>query len=688
MLSDKGREPGLITIKKASQILGIKTEVIRYQVEVGKIELVEGKVSHSVCEMILEQQALYIGIKSFLKKHDNDRFESKYFKNRNKYIDFLEVNEYFGIKIIEPEDILFDMPEREDFYITKEDAQLLEYKSERFFDEFGLTEREKTKRIIKCSRGHLVSKEYIVKYLSLKGNDDFYTPSVTSFVRTIFDMLDVKQITEEDIVSVLEETNSPTVKKLLAEFFEYVAKYEAVKYQKVELKKPESKSPPAYSYEEFLGFAIILFNTEYDKSHNLTLKALETSIYVEMWMYLACHFICGWRSSAICDRWIYPALKNNDNPFKINVNTLKEDIINGNISDDTYEKITLYCIKRIEMANYIPQKEGEGKLRAEILPELRIFFGKLILIAEYHHIRSREGYMNWKRAATYRNWVKCKEFFGEDIYYITGKHSILSRRLNKSYLQGMEHTTRENGHTTLVAHVIASLARNHADINTTAIYLKDHGLTGESADVVLYMMLQRGVFGASLYSALITAYPESFSKMSIKEQSAIMEKISLSAYEMEMIGYSIDMTESMGEMLLRKKDVGKLNSVKMEETDVLLKEMFSIVQGHGKAKDEGIYCRRRALGFSCEKPTCESCIANLCPHHIFTSEGIPALVKVIKEYARKESITGNKKYGIVLKKMIIPAFQDIINAIIKEMSKKEKASVKKMISEAMNEQTL
>ena len=38
--------------------------------------------------------------------------------------------------------------------------------------------------------------------------------------------------------------------------------------------------------------------------------------------------------------------------------------------------------------------------------------------------------------------------------------------------------------------------------------------------------------------------------------------------------------------------------------------------------------------------------------------------------------------------MIIPAFQDIINVIIEEMSKKEKASVEKLISEAMNEQTL
>lgn len=676
MTDDRGKKNDLVTLYKIGQSLGVKKEVIQYHVEVGNMELIDGKVSKSIYEKILEQKASYIGLKSFLKKHDNGRFESKYAKNRNKYIDFLEYNEYFGIRIIDSEDILFDLPEREDFYIAKEDVQLLEYKSERFFREFGLTEQEKIKRIINHSKNHLLTTEYIKKYLSyIKTEDNIYTPALTTFVRTIFDMADIRELSDEDIISVIEDTDTVKVKILLADFFKYVSERETVKYHNIELKKKESISEPAYSYEDYIKLANILFNNDYDKEHNLTFKALENSNYAEMWMFLSCHYVCGWRASAICDRWIYPALKSNDNPFKINIDTLKEDILNGNISDKTYNTIALNSIRGIEMANSVPQKGGEGKLRSNIVYDLRVFFGKLILIAEYHHITSGEGYMNSHRTALYRNWVKCKEFFGDDIFSIIGTRSISSRRLNKSYLQGIEKTTRENGNTTLVAHVVASFARNHANIDTTAIYLKDHGLTGESADVVLYMMMQRGVFSVSLYTTLVAAYPEAFEKLSMKEQTAIMEKISISGYELETLGHSLIASNRMAERLAKGET---------KESLEILKTMFAIGQGKGRAKDEGVYCKRRALGFSCEKPTCNSCIANLCQYHVFTSEGIPALIKVIKDYQEKALITGNKKYEIVLRKKIIPAFQDIINAIIKEMSDGEKIATRKLIAEALD----
>lgn len=394
-----------------------------------------------------------------------------------------------------------------------------------------------------------------------------------------------------------------------------------------------------------------------------------------MWMFLSCHYICGWRSSDICDRWVYPDLKSNDNPFKINIDTLKEDILNGNISDETYDKVALYAIRRIEMAYNVPQKTGLGKLRSEIVPELRTFFGKLILIAEYHHVTSGEGYMNSHRTAMYRSWVICRDFFGDDVFAITGKHSFSSRRLNKSYLQGLEQLARDDGNTTLVAHVVASFARNHSNIDTTAIYLKDHGLTGESAEIVLYMMMQRGVFSVSLYNALITAYPEAFEKLSSKEQTAIMEKIPLSAYELETVGTALIASDRVAEVFREGKT---------DEPKEILKAMFAIAQGRGKGKDAGIYCKKKALGYACENPTYESCLANLCPYHVFTSDGVPALVKVIKEYQLKELTTGNKKYGIALKTKIIPAFQDIINAIIKEMSEEDKAGTKKLIEEALN----
>lgn len=670
------KDTNLITINKAAKFLGIKAEIIQYQIDIGNIEPVNGMVTESICEKISEQQSTYIGIKAFLKNHNNDRFESKYVRNRNKYIDFLENNSYFGIEIIEPEDIFFDLPEREDFYISKEDAQFLEYKSEQFFQEFGLTEEEKTKRIISYSKGHPLSLEYIQKYLTyIEDEDNIYTPALTAFVKTIFDISDITELTDEDIVSTIENADAVRTKILLIDFFKYVAKYETVKYHNVELKKKERNSEPAYPYEKFIRLAKILFNADYDKEHKLTLKALENSKYAEMWMYLSCHYICGWRSSDICNRWIYPNLKSKDNPFGINIDTLKEDILNGSISDETYEKVALYAIRRIEMGYNMPQKTGHGKLCSEIVPELRAFFGKLILIAEYHHITSGEGYMNSHRTAMYRNWVKCRDFFGEDIYSITGKHSFSSRRLNKSYLQGLEQAAKDNGNTTLVAHVVASFARNHANIDTTAIYLKDHGLTGESAEIVLYMMMQRGVFSVSLYSALIAAYPDAFEKLSAKEQTTIMEKIPLSAYELETEGTSLIASDRIVEVFTDGKS---------DEPKEILKAMFAIAQGKGKAKDSGIYCKKKALGFVCENPIYESCLANLCPYHVFTSDGVPALVKVIKDYQIKELTTGNRKYGIALRTKIIPAFQDIINTIIKEMSEEDKAGIKKLIEETMN----
>lgn len=243
MSDTKEKNDNLITIYKAARSLGIKANVLQYQIDAYNIESVDGMVYESVCDKIFEQQSTYVGIKAFLQNHDSVRFESRYVKNRNKYIDFLEDNAYFGIEIIEPENILFDLPEREDFYITKEDAQLLEYKSEQFFEEFGLTEEEKVRWIINHSKGHPLTTEYIKKYLSyIEDEDNIYTPSLTAFVRTIFDMSDIKQLTDEDIVSAIEDADAVRTKNLLTDFFKYVAKYETVKYHNVELKKKESDS--------------------------------------------------------------------------------------------------------------------------------------------------------------------------------------------------------------------------------------------------------------------------------------------------------------------------------------------------------------------------------------------------------------------------------------------------------------
>ncbi len=669
--------PAPMTVEAASRFLGIRAAVLRDHIDSGEIGYEDGMITGSSLAEIRRQKADFISLREFLAAYDGSRFSSRQAADRTKYIEFLEKHRYFGIEVIPPDKVFFSVPGRDDFYIRRDDTEFLDYESRGFFEDFGVSEREKVARILTDSKGHGTTRRCVENYLAfMEDRGNIYTPSLTGFVRIVFEIPDLSIASDNDIIAAVEAAETGKTKSFLADFFTYASSRETVRYHRLALKKDESEALPAYTYEEFAHLAKILFNTGYEREHGLTKKALDNSWYAEMWMFLACHYICGWRASDICSRWVYPNLKGESNPFGVCTETLKEDILRGAIQDEVYETVAMYVIRRIEMAYNVPQKTGHGRLRSEILPELRPFFGKLTLIAEYHHLVSGEGYMKPCRIYRYRNRVDCRDFFGEEILKVTGMRHISSRRLNKSYLQGLEQAARDNGNTVLVSHVIAAYARNHADADTTVIYLRDHGLTGETAGVVLFMMMQRGVFGADLYHALLAAYPDTFKCLSARDQTLLMKKIPLSAYELETSGAVLAASEEI---------YGKLSQGETKVPAKALKAMLAVAQGQGKAKEEGVFCKRKALGLCCDHPLYESCIANLCPSHIFTSEGITSLIRVIRDYAEKYRKSGNIKYAAALKKCIIPAFQEILNDVIRDMPYKDRAAVRKLIKEGLDE---
>lgn len=669
--------PYAMTVEAASRFLGIRAAVLRDHIDSGEIGYEDGMITGSSLAEIRKQKTDFISLREFLEAYDGSRFSSRQAADRTKYIEFLEKHRYFGIEVIPPDKVFFSVPGRDDFYIRRADTEFLDYESRGFFEDFGVSEREKVARILKDSKGHGTTRRCVENYLAfMEDGENIYTPSLTGFVRIVFEIPDISIASDNDIIAAIEAAELGKTKSYLADFFTYVSSRETVRYHRFTLKKDESEALPAYTYEEFAHLAKILFNTGYEREHRLTEKALDNSWYAEMWMFLACHYVCGWRASDICSRWVYPNLKGESNPFGICTETLKEDILRGAIQDEVYETVAMYVIRRIEMAYNVPQKTGHGRLRSEILPELRPFFGKLTLIAEYHHLVSGEGYMKPCRIYRYRNRVDCRDFFGEEILKVTGMRHISSRRLNKSYLQGLEQTARDNGNTVLVSHVIAAYARNHADADTTVVYLRDHGLTGETAGVVLFMMMQRGVFGADLYHALLAAYPDTFKSLSAGEQTRLMAKIPLSAYELETSGAVLAASEEI---------YGRLSLGDTKVPSETLKAMLAVSRGRGRAKEEGIYCMRKALGLCCDHPLYGSCIANLCPSHIFTAEGIPSLLRVLRDYAGKYGRTGNVKYAAALKKCIIPAFQEILNDVIRGMADDEKGAVRKLIEEGLDE---
>lgn len=55
MSDTKEKKDNLITVYKAAQSLGIKAEVLQYQIDAGNIDSVEGMVYESVCDKISEQ---------------------------------------------------------------------------------------------------------------------------------------------------------------------------------------------------------------------------------------------------------------------------------------------------------------------------------------------------------------------------------------------------------------------------------------------------------------------------------------------------------------------------------------------------------------------------------------------------------------------------------------------------------
>lgn len=61
----------LISVIKAAKSLGIKTDVLLYQIDAGNLNSENGMLFESECAKISAQEEMYIGIRAFLKVHDN-----------------------------------------------------------------------------------------------------------------------------------------------------------------------------------------------------------------------------------------------------------------------------------------------------------------------------------------------------------------------------------------------------------------------------------------------------------------------------------------------------------------------------------------------------------------------------------------------------------------------------------------
>ncbi|MBQ6856587.1 MAG: hypothetical protein IJO13_05745 [Lachnospiraceae bacterium] len=669
----------LYSVAETMKLTGHSRSVIDLVVRNEKICLVNGKVKESDIERMVQEKESYISLMEYAVSRSTERFNGRIVRYRVNLRETLIKHGFFGLHTLEPDTILTGT-ERDMLYFLREDIPVLDQNLSNYFVLFEMPEREKVNVLLKTALGHKHTKEYILKFIQTEMFEKEIKPSFMEFVKRVLSLPDVDVLMDEDIRKELESVEITETKTYMVRWLNFVRRRRNVMYGEIRMKQKESVSVPAYSMDTYFALARCFFNAEYIHEHNMIEKALDNHKYAEMWLYLTLFYACGWRAGDVCNGWRYLRLK--DHPegcFGLDPGTLYEDILYDRIQDETYENVCKYAIGSIEVSGELASKTsdiGTHPLLAVVTPELHAFYGLLTLISESHMIRSGKGYMTDKRIPEYQNKRNLKQFFGSDIEQILHGENIQSRRLNKDYLQAVESEGRKEGYGGILTSALASYARNHVNTDTIKVYLKDHTLTGETADVVLFFLAERGVFGFELYQTLITAFPDVMNRLSIKEQNRIIEQMKVTPLLLEQRHSGLLASETVKESFMNGDETMALE---------MLRNMYEISQMKGKGKDTGIYCLKRAAGKACIYPEWNSCIANACPYLVFSRYGFMPLLKVLKEYQEKAD-NGNIKARSVLKEVLIPRYQKIINRIIKEfnLDQEERIGLKQLMTEVLH----
>lgn len=663
------------SMAEAIRATGMPQTRLRDIVQKAGVSIADGIPDH-IIDAIVTEKKTYISFREFAAAPRGDRYDGAP-TCKKKLLDELEVNDYYGVEVFDPEDLLIGFTSDIVFF-RRVDACKLEDRLAQYFGLYALTEEEKIKRLLTESN-RMITKACLEKYMVTHMGEGTIQASFTEFITLLLELPDLPDIEDGDIKQILSLPMTVSAKNTLINFLNYGKKHSTTKYSTLQVKKQESKPIPAYSNETYLALAKCIFNAEYIDKHKMIEKALDNHFFIEMWLYLALHFCCGWRAGDICNGWCYLDLKSKeDNAYGLNTETLYDDILHDRIPDKVYEEVCEYAVNKIKVSACDPSKTAGSKtppLVIAIDPALATFFGLLTLISEAVMLRTSDGYMRANRTTMYQKKSLYRQFFGEEMYDALHGRNIHSRRLNKDYLQGIESTARQSGEGSLMASALASFARSHSNLDTIAHYLNDHTLNAENADMVLYFMLERGVFGFELYQTLITAYPEAMRKLPMKKQNELMASIAANPLQ-------IEQEQSGIAAKLHIKD--RFENGDNEKVAEILKGMYEITQDRGKAKDEGVHCICRARGNPCAYPEFDSCLANTCPYLVFTRYGYKALLEVLRDY-KVAADAGDIKKGAVLEQIIMPRFRDIINALMREvnMVKHDRTGLQFMLKEVL-----
>jgi hypothetical protein len=579
----------------------------------------------------------------------NPRFSVQKKKCRQDFLKFLEINNYFGMKKTERDKKLL---------ISRSDAEEVRPNLELWLQSYGSGSDEKLKLL--TERMTTLYPETGALFAGFVDYDQAESGAAWKLADFLCFALrgEIAAMSGEEIDCLAADMDKElplSSARLFSEFLLYARESGRLPNGWVYSfnSRRESEVDGAYATSDFLKMVYIVFNDEAWAEKCLLEKALQSERDANLWFFVACHFICGWRGTDIV-RLPMPTLPCGG----VHV---REQLAVG--SFDTLGLINELEF-RLRYTPLTPQKteiyEGVPELKLFVPESLRLPMGIIYAAAASYHESLNPG-ESFLRKSGDRPHIN--SFFGEEFVNACGGRGFSSRRANKSYLQGIEMMANTSA-SRPKGYMLAALARSHKGgfgslPETTDIYLRDAKFAGYRPEFIAREMFERGVF-SFIPSLMMEMYAkESYTELPIPVQTKILAEIGIGASGLEGLTKTVDHSlikarHAIAEVMKRPEDIrGSIGDI-----------LQNIASGNAPGKQEGLLCLMTASGFACADAGRSCCIG--CGYEIYTKT---ILHYLSKEYARLRSVksAANSAEVIrctkILKEAVMPAIDEILTSI-------------------------
>jgi len=575
---------------------------------------------------------------------------------RRKLLEFMDVNEWFGITRIMEYGVIF---------ITEHDVKKLENPLTLWLSAYKKPGREKINLILRhFSETYPITchlyQEFVVKRAVLN------KPSAWKLLDYLLSEID-KEITDYDEAELKEFAKNmdthATIQcaRLFADFLhttEYNGNFLTKWRYAFDTRDTSELVNDAYPIKDFAVMAYCVFNEEMWTKQGLVEKAVQSRQHADLWLFVALHFVCALRAADMA-RIPAPTL-----PYD-------SDTVFRKISENTFGKSEASAIveELIIWLKLKPMKPSKTSAY-ENMPDFKLFvpeslrtpLGIIMAIALAHHPEILPGKTFVPAKIDTRN---IRGFFGDHFIKALGNRRFTTRRCNKSYLQGIDSSASiDNEPGKPKGYILAALARGHKGgigslAETTDIYLRDANFTGYTPEFIIREMFERGVF-SFIPAILLEIYAgKDYKMLSVSSQTKLIGELGLAAHQIEWIVSAVE------HALVKSKTSVKsilqiFCGVKENVGDILQ----NIASGNAPGRQDECLCLMTAAGFPCPYPDRDSCIG--CGYEIYTKTAMHVLMS---EYTRLMALKNSAeksdswRHGKILEQAILPAISEMLGAV-------------------------